>query len=453
MCTALAPLGGGRAEISVRSHWKVCKGQEGGFESLTPRGLSPWVPEPWLRWKPSRKKLLEKGGTAGDWGSLITNGLQAEDQLWTEGGRLGGDVLAQARAVMSRDAILEYDCVDDRGRDQGQALVRLLDWEDFSRGLLRAEHLVASDGYYEWYGSHELAGGKGVYHICSNPRGQCAERLGRSDRRQLIHMHRWRMTSPLVMMESAYAKPVALKAMENWVNNFQARVPSPSRPPAPPGAGGGNDTTGLDKEVEAAEEADEPAKKKASAAVKKAPVAEEVNEKTPRGSVGAVLERKAAERRETMRAREVEKKRARERARSRSRGRRRKKALRSDQFRWSVWQLQSLLKVVAGFSKALYPGGRTICGGRAKEKPREAAQDHRAGAESLFSRPSPRSRRRVRLDEPQDDGIHIPGGTVPTPTTSDGGSKPSRVGDAGKSYRSATEWANWGSSGICWCSA
>ena len=262
-----------------------------------------------------KEKLLEKGGTAGDWGSLITNGLQ--------GGRLGGDVLAQARAVMSRDAILEYDCVDDRGRDQGQAWVRLLDWEDFSRGLLRAEHLVASDGYYEWYGSHELAGGKGVYHICSNPRGQCAERLGRSDRRQLIHMHRWRMTSPLVMMESAHAKPVALKAMENWVNNFQARVPSPSRPPAPPGAGGGNDTTGLDKEVEAAEEADEPGKKKAT--VKKAPVAEEVSEKTPRGSVGAVLERKAAERRETMRAREVEKKRARERARSRSRGRRRKR--------------------------------------------------------------------------------------------------------------------------------
>lgn len=162
-----------------------------------------------------------------------------------------------------------------------------------------------------------------MYHICSNPRGQCAERLGRSDRRQLIHMHRWRMTSPLVMMESAYAKPVALKAMENWVNNFQARVPSPSRPPAPPGAGGGNDTTGLDKEVEAAEEADEPGKKKAT--VKKAPVAEEVSEKTPRGSVGAVLERKAAERRETMRAREVEKKRARERARSRSRGRRRKR--------------------------------------------------------------------------------------------------------------------------------
>ena len=32
-----------------------------------------------------KKKLLEKGGTAGDWGSLITNGLQAEDQLWTEG--------------------------------------------------------------------------------------------------------------------------------------------------------------------------------------------------------------------------------------------------------------------------------------------------------------------------------------------------------------------------------
>ena len=157
--------------------------------------------------------------------------------------------------------------------------------------------------------------------------------------------------------------------MENWVNNFQARVPSPSRPPAPPGAGGGNDTTGLDKEVEAGEEADEPAKKKAAAAVKKAPVAEEVNEKPPRGSVGAVLERKAAERRETMRAREVEKKRARERAPKQEPRKAAKKALRSDQFRWSGLAVavapQSRRRVFEG----PLPGGRTICGGRAKETP------------------------------------------------------------------------------------
>ena len=43
--------------------------------------------------------------------------------------------------------MMVWICVDNRGRDQGQALVRLLEWEDVSRGILKAEHLKASDGY------------------------------------------------------------------------------------------------------------------------------------------------------------------------------------------------------------------------------------------------------------------------------------------------------------------
>ena len=58
-----------------------------------------------------------------DWGGIITNGLQAEDQHWIEAGRHEGNILDQARALLSK--VLEYDCVDDRGRDQGQALARL----------------------------------------------------------------------------------------------------------------------------------------------------------------------------------------------------------------------------------------------------------------------------------------------------------------------------------------
>ena len=54
-------------------------------------------------------------------------------------------------------------------------------------------------------------------------------------------------------MEKDYAKPVALKALENRVNNFKPRVPSPSRPPAPPGGGRREDPTGLDEEMETAD--------------------------------------------------------------------------------------------------------------------------------------------------------------------------------------------------------
>jgi hypothetical protein len=48
-------------------------------------------------------------------------------------------------------------------------------------------------------------------------------------------------------------------------------------------------------------------------------------DKTPKGSVGALLEKKAAERREAMRLKDEERKRHRDRRRSRSRGRRRKR--------------------------------------------------------------------------------------------------------------------------------
>ena len=118
-----------------------------------------------------RQQLLNKGGTLADWGRIITNGLQAEDQQWVDAKAHPSDVLAHARAVMSRDDIMEYECMDDRGRAQGTALVRLLDWEDHAQGILRAEHLVASDGYYEYYAYQVLKGGKGLYHVCSSERG------------------------------------------------------------------------------------------------------------------------------------------------------------------------------------------------------------------------------------------------------------------------------------------
>ena len=42
-----------------------------------------------------------------DWGGIITNGLQAEDQEWIESGRHEGNILDQARALLSKDGILE----------------------------------------------------------------------------------------------------------------------------------------------------------------------------------------------------------------------------------------------------------------------------------------------------------------------------------------------------------
>ena len=47
------------------------------------------------------------------------------------------------------------------------------------------------------------------------------------------------MTNPMVMMEHEYSRDVALMAVNNWVNNFAAKVPEPPNPPGPPGGLGG----------------------------------------------------------------------------------------------------------------------------------------------------------------------------------------------------------------------
>jgi len=127
------------------------------------------------------------------------------------------------------------------------------------------------------------------------------------------------MTSPLVMMEGVYTRPVALRAMRNWVNKFKAVVPEPINPPrAPHGSqGAGPFIIGLKREMEAAEKVglEDPEKEKRP----KHPAM--WSEKKPRGSVGQLLE--AALRREALNAKEAERRRGRRRDRSRSRGRKR----------------------------------------------------------------------------------------------------------------------------------
>ena len=52
-----------------------------------------------------------------------------------------GKMMDYARRVMGKDAIMEYECYNSRGRPHVNAIVRLLDWEDYGRGILKAEHM------------------------------------------------------------------------------------------------------------------------------------------------------------------------------------------------------------------------------------------------------------------------------------------------------------------------
>eukprot|EP00435_Cladocopium_sp_Y103_P035992 s493_g9.t1 len=271
------------------------------------------------------EELLAKGGLGTDWRKAVTRGLSAEDVGWNDGEAQGDAVLDLARTTLSKDALVEYECYNDQKRPQGRALIVLRDWEDYSAGILAADHLKASDPYYEWYGSTKLKNGGGVYHLCGSKLKDCAVRLSRSDRRELVHIQRWRLVNPLIMAENDYMKDVAIELVKDWVKGFvpAQNVPEPGvgRAPGAPGGSGG-DHTGLDRAAEEARIEKELKEASAEAHKKQKKEPEKIE---PRGSVGALLERRAAEQREAWRRKEMERRRkTKERGRSRSRRRRRR---------------------------------------------------------------------------------------------------------------------------------
>jgi hypothetical protein len=277
-----------------------------------------------------KKKLLAKGGLMEDWNRMMTGDLPLEDVSWKDGKLYGQAILELARSCLVKGGLLEYECYDDRKRPQGRAVIVLSDWENFPEGLLQGSHLAASDPYYEWYAQKNLKDGRCLYHLCGEEFNKCKVKLARGDRREVVHIQKWRLVNPVTMIENEYMKGLAVDLVTRLVDGFTpaSRVPEPPGVPPPeapggPGVGRQGDVTGLDR---AAREAamEEPGrgerKDHGKAAKGSSPGA-------PRGSVGLLLERKAAERREAEKEKE-EDRRGRKR-RSRSRSRRRKKKRRS----------------------------------------------------------------------------------------------------------------------------
>ena len=151
---------------------------------------------------------------------------------------------------------------------------------------LNAEHVVASDGYYEWYAQHQLKAEKVVYHVCPTRRKKCSEKLTKGDGRIFIHLMRWRMVNPLIMKELEYAKAAALQILKEWVGGFVKATPVAAADVAPPE--GPKGLTGLDAAL----------KEAATSAPPQAPPVEQ-GDKGLRGSraVGAFLHERAEKRR------------------------------------------------------------------------------------------------------------------------------------------------------------
>ncbi|CAJ1461453.1 unnamed protein product [Effrenium voratum] len=208
----------------------------------------------WPRPGELRADLARKGGTTDDWNYGLNLGLIGSDLDWIDARAIQDRARSAADNLMSKGAYLEYECYDARGRSQGRAVVKIRGWADPEKGLLEADHLAASDGYYQYYGESELSKGKALYHICGGARRGCNVHLHRGDRRELVHLERWRMINPLLMKEVEYLRRIAEVCMREHVVNFAPRVPEPVLPPR----GGDIDASGIDKAVAeaAADDAD-----------------------------------------------------------------------------------------------------------------------------------------------------------------------------------------------------
>eukprot|EP00438_Fugacium_kawagutii_P032029 Skav203166 [mRNA] locus=scaffold371:248364:249752:+ [translate_table: standard] len=274
-----------------------------------------------------KRELLAKGGTLVDWELALTSGIPVSDLQWVDARSAGAEAQETARRIMAKGHLVEYECYDDRGRGQGRAIIRLEDWADYGTTMLRAHHILASDEYYDWYGKNTLKVDQVVYHICGGPRRSCKEKLVRGDRRLVIHLERWRMITPMMMIQGDYTARLGMAALKEWVKDYQVTVPEAAAPPGRLNVAGeaakavGSGADAALARVPSAARDDEERERGREKGSKQEP-----RYVAPKGSVASLLEKRVIEHRAALKKKEEkEKGEKKERGRSRSRRRRRRR--------------------------------------------------------------------------------------------------------------------------------
>lgn len=166
-----------------------------------------------------------------DRNETLQSGLLPHQRIWVNA-KDHDDILSYAESILGKGYVMEYECHDWNGRAQGKACLRVEDWSDAGRGFLVGDHLIASDGYYEWYGQHYLTDGKGLYHLCGGGRSKCMVKLSRGDGRELVHISRWRLVNALMMHDMEYSKKRALEGIVSFIDAWSPRKPF-QRSPTP----------------------------------------------------------------------------------------------------------------------------------------------------------------------------------------------------------------------------
>ena len=182
------------------------------YQSTTPSRPSPGQPEglPVASWQPA--SLTLKGAADLGLTQALFLGRPTQDLAWFEGRDLKARAQRAARELFEVEGIPEYECYDASWPLLGSSwtIVRWLLW------LLRQPRYVGSEN--------------GLYHVCDCEASRCRVRKARGDRRELIHVDRWRLQTPATMMESPYLAHLGAdlgeKAFSTAAREKKAAVPT-----------------------------------------------------------------------------------------------------------------------------------------------------------------------------------------------------------------------------------
>ena len=198
-----------------------------------------------------KARFLAGGGTESAFEDLGRGRLGFADSQPQDGCLRPRDARDVALKCFTADALIEIQCYNSRGRSQGEEILIFDKWVSKTDLTFRASHLVASNDYYEWWATHEADYGRTLFHVCEAARNKCPVSGTRGE--DIVHLTRWKMSSPHSLVGAGYASGKALEYFERILHahlELQAMAASLDKPaPAagvPRPVAGAAMTSGLD---------------------------------------------------------------------------------------------------------------------------------------------------------------------------------------------------------------
>ena len=159
-----------------------------------------------------KARFVANGGDEKAFEEIGRGHLGLADSQAQDGSYRPREARDTALRCFKADALIEVQCYNDRGRNQGEEVLVFEKWISRADLTFRASHLVASNEYYEWWATHEANYGRTVFHVCESARHRCPYRGPAGE--DVVHIMRWKMASPQSLIGSGYASAKALEYFE-----------------------------------------------------------------------------------------------------------------------------------------------------------------------------------------------------------------------------------------------